>query len=128
MREWQIGFVFATALAMTGCAVMRRQEARETGDLLVAAGFRAMPADTPDGARQLGAMPPLKMVSQSKDGHVVYSYADPYGCECVYVGDEEAYGQYERLAVQSQLAEERLQAVEAREDAAFDWGPGEPWW
>jgi len=26
-------------------------------------------------------MPPLKLVSQSKDGHVVYRYADPYSCD-----------------------------------------------
>jgi len=125
MREWQFGLVFATAIAMAGCAVMRRQEARETGDLLVSAGFQAKAADTPERAQQLGEMPPLKMVSQSEDGRVVYRYADPYGCECLYVGDEEAYGQYQRLAVQRQLAEERLQDVE---DAAVDWGPGGPSW
>ena len=127
VRGWQIGLVFATAIAVSGCAAMRRQEARDTGDLLVAAGFRTKPADTPERAQQLRAMPALKMVAQSKDGHLVYGYADPYGCNCLYVGDEDAYRQYERLAVQKQLTEERLEAAEVEESAATDWGLWGPW-
>src|SRR5437762_11687859 len=36
--------VLATAFAVGGCAEMRRHEARDTGDLLVAAGLRSKPA------------------------------------------------------------------------------------
>jgi len=42
---------------------MRRHEARDTGELLVSAGFRALPPDTPERAQQLRAMPPLKIVA-----------------------------------------------------------------
>jgi len=128
VRGWRVGLVFATALAMGGCAAMRRQEARETGDLLVAAGFRTKLANTPERAQQLRAMPALKMVSQSKDGHLVYRYADPYGCDCLYVGDEDAYREYQRLALQKQLDAERLAAAEAEESAAIDWDLWGPWW
>src|SRR5207244_179497 len=79
--------VFVTAFTLGGCAAMRRHEARDTGDLLVSAGFTTRPADTPERAQQLHAMPPLKLVSESKDGNVVYHYADPYSCHCLYVGD-----------------------------------------
>jgi len=121
--------VFATAFALGGCAAMRRHEARDTGDLLVSAGFTTKPADTPERAQELHAMPPLKLVSQSKDGHVVYRYADPYSCDCLYVGDQQAYAEYKRLALQKQIADERLQAAEAEESAAIDWGLWEPvWW
>jgi len=120
--------VFATAFAMVGCAAMRRHEARDTGDLLVSAGFTTKPADTPERAQQLHAMPPLKLVSQSKDGHVVYRYADPYSCDCLYVGDEQAYAEYKRLALKKQVAEERLEAAEAEESAAMDWSLWGPWW
>src|SRR2546427_2482348 len=78
VRRAHLLMVFATAFAMVGCAAMRRHEARDTGDLLVSAGFTTKPADTPERAQELHAMPPLKLVSQSKDGHVVYRYADPY--------------------------------------------------
>ena len=81
--------ILAAAIAASGCSVMRRHEARDTGDLLIAAGFRPKLTDTPARAEQLSAMPPLKMVSESKEGHVVYRYADPYSCDCLYVGDDD---------------------------------------
>jgi len=111
-----------------GCAAMRRHEARDTGDLLVSAGFTPKPADTPEREQQLRTLPPLKIVSQSKDGHLVYRYADPYSCDCLYVGDPEAYAEYKRLALQKQIADERLEAAEAEESAAMDWGLWGPWW
>jgi hypothetical protein len=120
VRVWQVGLVFATAIAVSGCAAMHRHEARGMGDLLVAAGFSATRADTPEQAKQLRAMPPLKMIAQSEDGHVVYRYADPYRCDCLYVGDEKAYREYKRLVLQRQLAADRLEA----ESAAINWPPG----
>jgi hypothetical protein len=128
VRGWRAGLVVATVIGVSYCAVMRRQEARETGDILVAAGFQTKPADTPERVQQLDAIPALKIVSQSKDGHVVYHYADPYACQCLYVGDEDAYGRYKRLALQKQVTEERLQAAEAEEGAAIDWSLWGPWW
>jgi hypothetical protein len=128
VRKARLLLVLATAFAVGGCAEMRRQEARDTGDLLVAAGFRSKPADTPEREQRLRALPPLKMVSQSKDGHLVYRYADPYSCDCLYVGDEQAYAEYKRLALKKQVAEERLEAAEAEESAAMDWGLWGPWW
>ena len=129
VRIARILVLLATAFALGGCAAMRRHEARDTGDLLVSAGFTTKPADTPERAQQLHAMPPLKLVSESEDGNVVYRYADPYSCNCLYVGDQQAYAEYKRLALQKQLADERLEAAEAEESAALDWGPWEPvWW
>jgi hypothetical protein len=127
VRNGRLLLVLATAFAV-GCAAMRRHEARDTGDLLVAAGFRSKPADTPEREQRLRALPPLKMVSQSKDGHLVYRYADPYSCDCLYVGDEQAYAEYKRLALKKQIAEERLETAEAEEGAAMDWGLWGPWW
>ena len=121
-RTGRLLLVCATAFALGGCAAMRRHEARDTGDLLVAAGFEAKPADTPERAQQLRAMPPLRIVSQPKDGSIVYRYADPYSCDCLYVGDQQAYTEYRRLALQKKIADERLEAAEAEENAAMDRG------
>ena len=128
VRRAYLLMVFATAFALGGCAAMRRQEARDTGDLLVSAGFTTKPADTLERAQQLQTMPPLKLVSQPKDGNVVYRYADPYSCHCLYVGDQQAYAEYKRLALQKQIADERLEAAEAEQSAAIDWGLWGPWW
>jgi len=129
VRIARILVLLATAFALGGCAAMRRHEARDTGDLLVSAGFTTKPADTPERAQQLHAMPPLRLVSESEDGNVVYRYADPYSCDCLYVGDQQAYAEYKRLALQKQIADERFEAAEAEESAAIDGGLWEPvWW
>jgi hypothetical protein len=127
-RRAALLLVLATAFALGGCAAMRRREATDTGDLLVSAGFTTRPADTPERVQQLHAMPALKLVSQSRDGRVVYRYADPYSCECLYVGDQQAYAEYKRLALEKQIADERLEAAEAEESAAMDWTLWGPWW
>ena len=118
LRKGRILLVLTTAIAVGGCAATRRHDARLTGDLLVVAGFKAKPADSPQRAQNLRAMPPLKMLSQSKDGHTVYHYADPYSCNCLYVGDAQAYAKYRSLALQKERADERL---EAKEDASMEW-------
>ena len=118
LRKGRILLALTTAIAVGGCAATRRHDARLTGDLLVAAGFKAKPADSPQRAQNLRAMPPLKILSQSKNGHTVYHYADPYSCNCLYVGDEQAYAKYRTLAQQKQRADERL---EAEEDASMEW-------
>jgi hypothetical protein len=109
------------ALPLAGCAAIQRSETRDTEQLLVAAGFRAKPADTPKKLANLRTMPPRKLISQSKDGNLVYSYADPDYCQCLYVGGPTEYSAYQRLAVQREIAQERL-------DAAMDWGMWGPWW
>src|SRR5438552_1343617 len=123
VRKAELLVVLATAFALGGCAAMRRREARDTGDLLVSAGFTTKPADTPERAQQLHAMPPLKRALQSKDGNVVYRYAVLYSCDCLYVGDQQAYAEYNRLVLEKQIADERLEAAQAEESFAGSW-----WW
>jgi hypothetical protein len=109
------------ALPLAGCAALQRSEARDTEQLLAAAGFQARPADTSEKLTSLRTMPPRKLVSQSKDGNFVYTYADPDDCQCLYVGGPKEYSAYQRLAVKKEIAQDRL-------DAAMDWGLWGPWW
>ena len=125
VRRGRLVLVLATAISVGGCAANRRHEARLTGDLLVAAGFKTKQADSPERAQKLRAMPPLKLLSQSKDGQTLYRYADPYSCDCLYVGDQEAYAKYRSLALQKQRADERL---EVEEDTSMEWDLWGPRW
>jgi hypothetical protein len=111
------------ALPLAGCAAIQRSEAKDTEQLLAAAGFQAKPADTPEKLTNLRTMPARKLVSQAKDGKFVYSYADPDYCQCLYVGGPTEYSAYQRLAVQKEIAQEQR-------EAAMDWdmwGPWGPW-
>ena len=123
VRKGKMLLVFAAAISVGGCAAIRRQETRDTGDLLIAAGFTRKLPDSPERAQQLRAMRPLKIVSQSKDGHIVYRYADPYTCDCLYVGDQQAYAKYRSLALQKQRADEQLEAEESASEEWDLWGP-----
>lgn len=118
--------VVGTVLA-SGCAAMRREEARSEENLLAAAGFQMRPADTPERLAQLQTLPPLQMQMRTKDGSIVYTYADPDNCKCLWVGGPKQYQEYRRLALKQELAEDRLEAAEAEEDAALDWGMWGPW-
>jgi hypothetical protein len=113
------------ALPFAACTAMKRWQAEDTDDLLVAAGFTIKSADQPEQLSKLEAMEPLKIVRRVKDGQMLYTYADPYVCKCLFVGTAQQYQEYRRLALQKQIADEQLQAAEAQEAAAMDM---EWWW
>jgi hypothetical protein len=118
------------ALLFAGCSAMQRKEAPRTEQLLIEAGFRMKPAETPEQLGHLQALPPFKLVKQTKDGRVVYRYADPGNCQCVYVGGIEEYETYRRYLDQRDITQEyQLEAVMATEEQAqaLDmWAP--LWW
>ena len=110
-----------TAVAVAGCASIHRHEARDTERVLAAAGFRMRPADTPEQQADLRTMQPYRVVGRTKDGRVVYTYADPENCRCFYVGGESEYSRYEELTVKQKIAEEM-------EAASMNWKLWSPWW
>ena len=87
----------ATAVMLTGCAAIQRSETRSTEHLLAAAGFELRPADTAEQQQHLAALPPFRLESHSTDGKVVYTYADPDGCHCLYVSGSKEYSKFQRL-------------------------------
>src|SRR5206468_49337 len=87
----------ATAVMLTGCAAIQRSETRSTGQLLAAAGFEMRPADTGERQQHLAARPPYRLEKHTEDGRVVYTYADPGGCHCLYVGGSKEYAEFQRL-------------------------------
>jgi len=111
-RRRLVGFVvlFAAALlVLSGCATIRRHEAARTEQLL-AAGFQRRPADSPERRQDLTTMPPFKLVAQSKDGNVVYTFSDPANCRCLYVGGPNESSTYERLRVEREIATDMNEA------------------
>jgi hypothetical protein len=90
--------VVAAALLGAGCATIQRYQVGDTERMLAAAGFQRHPSDAPARQEDLRSMPPYQIASRTKDdGAIVYTYADPDECRCVYVGGSEEYSRYERL-------------------------------
>ena len=65
-------------------------------------------------------MPLLKLVARSKDGNVVYTYADPANCQCLYVDGPREYFAYQRMKLEQRIASDNA--------AAMDWGLWGRWW
>jgi hypothetical protein len=130
MREMakRLGVVSAVAVLLGGCAALEREKAQQTESTLSAAGFQMKLADTPERLAHLQTMRPLKLVPHLKDGKLLYVFADPKGCQCLYVGDEQAYQRYQSLAISQKLAQEQMMAAQMNEDAAMNWGLWGPFW
>ena len=134
MNPIRTGFVLLSLLSVfiiAGCAAIESNEAQSTEELLVAAGFVMVPADTPEKVANLNTLTPLKVEFSVKDNKPLYWYADPYNCKCVYTGDQAAYERYEKLNVEQNIANEQEEAAMMNEDAMLDanmWGwMGGPW-
>jgi uncharacterized protein YceK len=93
-------------LTLSGCASVRQREAADTGRLLIAAGFQQRLADSPERLAHLRTMTPLKLVARNNDGQVIYTFADPERCRCLYVGGAKEYAAYQQLAAQHEVNRE----------------------
>lgn len=114
----------------SGCAAIEKRDTMQMERTLAAAGFHMRFSESTTQNANTAAMTQRRLVPQVVDGRNVYIYADSEFCKCVYVGSEEAYERYQRIAIQQKLANEQMQAAEMNEDAALDWGawgPWEPW-
>lgn len=126
MKTTTLATILLTAsLSLSACTAMKKWEAKDTEDLLVAAGFTIKSANTPEQLAKLKELKPLTMVRRVKNDQMYYTYADPYECQCLFIGQSEQYMEYKRLALKQQIANEQLQAAESEEAAAMDM---EWWW
>ncbi len=114
--------VLALTGALAGCQTAAVQNKE---NLLTAAGFTPQPANTPQRQAAMKKFPPNKFVQQAKGSQIVYVYADPIVCQCVYFGNQAAYAQYRSMVFQQNLADEQqMTAMMAQNAFDFDpWGP-----
>lgn len=98
-------------LLLPGCAAIQRAEANATEQLLTAAGFRVLPADTPERKAKLAELKPYTISRQIKGNDVYYIYPDDQN-NFVMIGDQKAYGIYQNLVVQQQISDQNLMAAQ----------------
>ncbi|HKV53944.1 MAG TPA: hypothetical protein VJN94_04810 [Candidatus Binataceae bacterium] len=106
------------SIVLYGCAETPQQRAQRMEPLLSAAGFHMHPADTPRRQQELTSLTPLKVRYYFGHGKPHYWYADPYVCNCIYVGNQETFEKYEQLKLQQQNVQREQEAAEMNEDAA----------
>jgi hypothetical protein len=118
--------LLASVLSLAACATQQEQVAQKE-DSLAAAGFTVRPANTPERQAMLNRLPPHHFVQRVHGDTVTYVYADPLVCDCLYVGTQQAYGQYRQHMQQQKLADEQQLAAQEYSDPAWNWGGWGPW-
>ena len=121
----------AVALVLSSCV----SNIQSTEDDLAAAGFVVRPANTPARQAMLKRLPPNRFLIRTRGNNVSYVYADPVNCNCLYVGNQQAYDAYRRAKQQERIANRELWAAQTYADAQWHWdvwGPGQfydfgPW-
>ncbi len=75
----------------------------------------------------LNKLPPHKFVKRIHGDTVHYVYADPLVCDCLYVGTQQAYSQYQAYLQQKNLVDEQETTAQMYSDPAWNWGAWGPW-
>jgi hypothetical protein len=124
--------VSATAFALTACATTAQRISGKE-DTLAAAGFTMLPANTPARQAELHKLPPNKFVPRTTGDTTQYVYADPVVCNCLYIGDQKAYGAYKQDMLAKKIADEQQMTAMTYQNAwdwgGWNWGPwGRGWW
>lgn len=116
--------ILAACLAIAACATPQ-QRAEDRENLLSAAGFNALPANTPERVASLRSLLPNTVVQRTRGAAIRYVYADPLVCGCLYVGDQAAFGRYRQEVFQRQLANEQAMTAQMNQMSWNDgpWGP-----
>lgn len=126
MKHAAVVAIAAVALLSSACESTRHQ-VNQQEDLLSAAGFSMKPADTPQRQEELRKLPANKFVTHSKNDHVVYLYADPIVCNCLYVGDQNAYNAYKREVFEQHIADQQQLTAQLYSQPwgwdGWNWGP-----
>ncbi len=81
---------------------------------LGAAGFVVKRADTPARAAMLLRLPPHRFLRHYGGRLVGFAYADPGGCDCLYLGTGHAFRRYARRL-------DAWPAVDDHRDLLWDW-------
>jgi hypothetical protein len=111
-----VGIVALLALAV-GCTTTSKRE-----NLLSAAGFKMVPAATPEQKAHLQTLPPDKVTMVQREGKTYFVFPDRKQ-QVLYVGQQAQYDEYQKLRLQNQLAEEQMNAAELNSEPAWGvWG------
>jgi hypothetical protein len=95
-------------------------------DNLSGAGFVVRLANTAERQAMLHRLPANQFVRRESGGVILYVYADPVACSCLYVGNQQAFDRYVSNQQWDLYGQEKIAAL-AYYDAAWNWDAWGPW-
>jgi hypothetical protein len=127
MKDIFTGLRRIGALAVLAMVVGCAANTQSTENLLSAAGFRTIVANTPQRQQHLKTLPANKVILVQRNGKNYYVYADPANNQ-IYVGNPSQYQQYQQLRLARNLAQDQLATAELNQQAAMNWDTWGPIW
>ena len=67
-------------------------------------------------------LPANRFVTRVRDGNLVYLYADPLDCGCLYLGTQQNWDAYKQEMFAKQIADQQ-QMTAIMNQESWDWGP-----
>jgi len=99
------GLVMLIFVFLAGCAGSGKMSPFQMDEMLVRAGFQLHTADTPKKLDFLKSLPQNELVYKMYNEKMFYFYVDGYSCQCMYVGDEQAYLRFRQLVKEEKMDE-----------------------
>jgi hypothetical protein len=110
-------------LAATACNSDPDRAIMNKEDMLAASGFKFVPANSPERIAAFNKLPKHTFIQQVNGSKVVYIYADPTICSCLYVGGQKSYASYQAKRLQNRIADDKAQVATDMSYFNWDWGP-----
>ena len=80
--------------AGAACATVERDHALHREELLARSGFEKKAAQSVEQRSELARLPARMLARVPRGDATAYVYADPEYCECLYLGNEQAYADF----------------------------------
>ena len=127
MKTYVIFLVVLVCTALvalpTGCATSKEQRpAQQRQEMLLAAGFKVIPATTPDQQQQIKTLPAGRVSAVRRKGQVYFVYP-VHARNVLYVGKNAQYLAYQQLAQKAQVS-----VLVHQEDQTIDRSLESPGW
>jgi hypothetical protein len=118
----------AAACPVAASAAISARTISRTEQMLAAAGFQAVPANTAERQADMAALPAGRVVPQPHGNGFTYVLADPAGCACLYMGDASDYQAYQQLSLGRQSGPDYAYAANPYGYLNWGlWGPYDGW-
>ena len=104
-------------LALLGAMLAGCSTTKQTESQLAAAGFKIIPASTPQQQQQLNSLPSGKVSIVKRQGQVYFVYPDR-SQNVLYVGKNRQYDAYQNMLLNDQAVKASMQAANQEESAA----------
>jgi hypothetical protein len=118
------------ALGLLACAGPDSPQAMQQSDeLLISAGFDAIPANTPERMQHLKSMPQHRILHAVRDGKDYYLWADAQYDQCLWVGNWQDYQRYKKLGwdMYNQGGQARDNYLDGWSNGPVNWDMWGPW-